>query len=181
VPVGSSLQVTLESIDVIHSFHVPQFGWMRDAVPGKTNQMSMSPNRVGTYDGTCNQYCGLQHAWMRVIAYAETPEQFNTWAQQQRQPVTPTGAQGEQLFLQNTCVSCHTIRGLAAQARVGPDLTHVGSRATLGTGVIANTPDAMRSWIRNAGSIKPGVLMPAFDSLSAQDLSTLADYLESLK
>ena len=80
-----------------------------------------------------------------------------------------------------TCVNCHAIRGLQAVARVGPDLTHVGSRATLATGVVDNTPANLQRWIRNAASIKPGVLMPAFQNLSDQELALLADYLESLK
>jgi cytochrome c oxidase subunit 2 len=181
VPVGTPLQLSMQSVDVIHSFHVPRFGWMRDAVPGKTNQMWVTVVAPGTFDGTCNQYCGLQHAWMRVIVRAEPPDQFNAWAQQQRLPVTPSGSRGEQIFLQNTCVNCHTIRGLPAAARVGPDLTHLGSRATLGTGVVDNTADNLRRWIRNPGSIKPGVLMPAYQNLSDQDLGLLVDYLESLK
>jgi cytochrome c oxidase subunit 2 len=180
-PVGTQLQVTLESVDVIHSFHVPRFGWMRDAVPGRTNQMSIFIDRPGVFDGTCNQYCGFQHAWMRVIAVAEPADQFNAWIQQQRLPVTPSGVLGEQVFLQNTCVNCHTIRGLPAQGRVGPDLTHFGSRATIGTGVAQNTPSALQQWILNASSIKPGVLMPPFPNLSSADIAALADYLESLK
>jgi cytochrome c oxidase subunit 2 len=161
VPVGTPVQATLDSVDVIHSFHVPQFGWMQDLVPGRTNSMWITVVRPGTFDGTCNQYCGLQHAWMRVTVVADPPDQFNAWAQQQAQPVTPTGAPGEQVFQQNTCVSCHTIRGLpGATGTVGPDLTHLGSRSTLGAGVIQNTP---------------------FGSMSESDMSALVDYLEGLK
>src|SRR5579871_1152262 len=182
VPVGVPLQVSLQSADVIHSFHVPQFGWMQDTVPGKTNGMQIFVERPGVYDGTCNQYCRLQHAWMRLRVVAEPSDQFNTWLQQQRQTVTPSGTRGEQVFEMNTCVACHTIRGIgAANGTAGPDLTHVGSRSTLGAGVIDNTPDNLRAWIRNAQSIKPGVLMPAFADLSDADVSALADYLESLK
>src|ERR1051325_3375088 len=50
VPVGSPLQVNLQSVDVIHSFHVPRFGWMQDLVPGKTNQMNIFVDRPGVYD-----------------------------------------------------------------------------------------------------------------------------------
>jgi cytochrome c oxidase subunit 2 len=182
VPVGTPVQATLDSVDVIHSFHVPQFGWMQDLVPGRTNTMWITVVRPGTFDGTCNQYCGLQHAWMRVTVVADPPDQFNTWVQQQAQPVTPTGAPGEHVFQQNTCVSCHSIRGLpGATGTVGPDLTHLGSRSTLGAGVIQNTPDNLRAWIRDAQAIKPGVLMPAFGSLSESDISALVDYLESNK
>jgi cytochrome c oxidase subunit II len=181
VPVGTPLQIDLESVDVIHSFHVPQFGWMRDTVPGKTNQMSVSVVRLGTFDGTCNQYCGVQHAWMRVVVVSEPVDQFNAWVAQQRQPATPGGSRGEQVFLQNTCVSCHSIRGVSEAGHVGPDLTHLGSRATLGTGVVDNTPDNLRRWISNVQAIKPGVLMPAFANLTSQDLDALVSYLESLK
>ena len=181
VPVGAPLQISLESVDVIHSFHVPQFGWMQDTVPGKMNQMSVLVNRPGVYDGTCNQYCGLQHAWMRIRVVAEPADQFNAWVQQQSQPAAPSGTRGEQVFLQNTCVACHAIRGLQATGRVGPDLTHFGSRKTLGTGVVDNTAAYLQQWIRNPQALKPGVLMPAFQNLSATDLTALVDYLESLK
>jgi cytochrome c oxidase subunit 2 len=178
---GSSLQVTLESIDVIHSFHVPQFGWMQDAVPGKTNYMWISPDRPGVYAGFCNQYCGRQHAWMQVRVISETADQFNAWLQVQRQPVASSGSAGEQVFLRNTCVACHAIRGLPATGNVGPDLTHLGSRTTLGGGVVANTPTNLRQWISNAQSVKPGVLMPAYQTLTPADLDALVTYLESLK
>jgi cytochrome c oxidase subunit 2 len=181
VPTGTPLDVTLESADVIHSFHVPQFGWMRDMVPGKSNQMAFFVERAGTYAGTCNQYCGAQHAWMRVRVTAEPVEQFDAWLSQQAQPAVAASTRGQQVFLQNTCVNCHTIRGVASQADVGPDLTHVGSRSTLGAGVVDNTRTTMREWLRNAASIKPGVLMPSFQNLSESDLTDLADYLESLK
>jgi cytochrome c oxidase subunit II len=182
VPVGQPLQVSLQSVDVIHSFHVPRFGWMQDLVPGKTNTMSILVERPGTFDGSCNQYCGLQHAWMRLRVVAEPTDQFNTWLAQQAAPAAPTGSRGEQVFQQNTCVACHTIRGLnGAAGTVGPDLTHLGSRATLGAGVVDNTPDNLRAWISNAQAVKPGVLMPAFSSLSRSDLDALVQYLETLK
>jgi cytochrome c oxidase subunit II len=182
VPVGVPLEVSLESADVIHSFHVPRFGWMQDLVPGKTNSMNILVERPGTFDGSCNQYCGLQHAWMRLRVVADTPDQFNAWAQQQAAPVAPSGSRGEQVFLQNTCVSCHTIRGLeGASGTVGPDLTHVGGRSTLGAGVVDNTSDNLRAWISDPQQIKPGVLMPAFSSLPQADLDALVQYLESLK
>jgi cytochrome c oxidase subunit 2 len=118
---------------------------------------------------------------MRIQVVAEPADQFDAWLQQQRKAVNPTGAPGEQVFLRNTCSACHTIRGVQATGNVGPDLTHFGSRATLGSGVASNTPGDLHNWIRNAQAVKPGVLMPAFQSLSEQDLSALVDYLESLK
>jgi cytochrome c oxidase subunit 2 len=181
VPQGTNLSIELESADVIHSFWVPHFGYMRDLIPGKTNILQAQVDRAGEYVGACNQYCGAEHAWMRLRVVADPPDQFQAWVQQQRQTVQMTGAPGEQVFLNNTCVSCHAIRGLPAPAQVGPDLTHLGSRTTLGAGVIQNTPDNLQRWIRDPQSIKPGVLMPAFANLSDQDLSALVQYLESLR
>jgi cytochrome c oxidase subunit 2 len=181
VPVGTELTVDLESRDVIHSFYVPRFGMMRDMVPGKVNRMSLFVDRAGTYHGACTQYCGIQHAWMRQRIVAQSRDEFDTWAAGQRLPATPSASPGQQVFLQNTCVSCHAIRGVGPPADVGPDLTHFGSRATLGAGVLPNTSENLRAWILNPQAIKPGVLMPAFGSLSDADLTALVDYLEALK
>jgi cytochrome c oxidase subunit 2 len=182
VPVGTPLAIDLESRDVIHSFYVPRFGMMRDTVPGKVNQMSVWVDRPGIYDGACTQYCGLQHAWMRQTIVAEPRDQFDAWVAVQRAPaVTNSVSNGQQVFVQNTCVSCHSIRGLPSTVPVGPDLTHFGSRSSIGAGVLANTPQNLKDWIRNPQAVKPGVLMPAFANLSAQDVSDLVDFLESLK
>ncbi len=181
LPVGTEFTLDLESRDVIHSFYVPQFGMMRDLVPGKTNRMTLRIDRPGTYDGACTQYCGLQHAWMRLRVVAEPRDQFDAWIAAQRAPASPSNAAGQQVFLRNTCVSCHAIRGLPAPAQVGPDLTHFGSRHTIGSGVVENTPENLRQWIRNPHDIKPGVLMPGFSSLPEQDLNALVAFLEGLE
>ena len=191
-PVGVPLRVELEAADVIHSFWVPALGWKRDAIPGKTNVMALRVDEAGVYDGACAEFCGVQHAWMRIRLVAEPAEQFGAWVRGQQQPAaappadTPGPgkvslvARGQQVFLQLTCVNCHTVRGTPAAGRVGPDLTHVGSRATLGGGVVDNTPDTMARWIRDARTLKPGVLMPPF-ALSDDDLSALAAYLRGLQ
>jgi cytochrome c oxidase subunit II len=181
LPLNTTVVLELTGADVIHSFWVPQFGLMRDAIPGKVNQLPIRVTEQGSYIGGCNQYCGLQHAWMREVVVAEPPDQFQAWATRQAQPAAATGTRGEQVFLQNTCVNCHAIRGTSANAQVGPDLTHVGSRSILGAGVVENNPENMRRWISDPQSIKPGVLMPAYPNLSEGDLAALADYLESLK
>ena len=87
---------------------------------------------------------------------------------------------GEQLFMSQQCVNCHTIDGTSATSKVGPNLTHMGSRATIGAGVLANTPAKMERWLANPQSIKPGTLMPDFKLTPAQ-VSELAAYLDSLK
>ena len=185
LPVGQHVTIQLTSADVIHSFWVPQFGWMRDAIPGKTNTMQVTVDRAGDFVGACNQFCGLQHAWMRDHVVGEPPDQFQAWLNAQRQPASaptdPLAQRGQQVFQSNTCVSCHTIRGTPAVGRVGPDLTHLGSRMTLGGGILDNTPANVARWVHSAQDVKPGVLMPAFPSLSSDDLQAVAAYLEGLK
>nr|MBA2320390.1 c-type cytochrome [Deltaproteobacteria bacterium] len=79
------------------------------------------------------------------------------------------------------CGACHAVRGTAAEGTMGPDLTHVGSRASVGAGVLPNDRDGFRRWIADTDHIKPAVLMPAFEALRADDLDALAAYLESLQ
>jgi cytochrome c oxidase subunit 2 len=181
VPVGSQVAIELESTDVIHSFYVPRFGWMRDAVPGQVNRMYATVTREGVFEGACTQFCGMQHAWMRSRVTAVPREQFDTWIQQQRQPAASGTSRGQQVFLENTCVSCHAIRGMPAPAQVGPDLTHLASRTTLGAGVIPNRPENLRLWIRDAPTVKPGVLMPPFRGMTEEDVRALADFLMTLQ
>jgi cytochrome c oxidase subunit 2 len=142
LPSGESSQLEITSADVIHSFWVPQLGWKQDANPGQTHAMWVRVDQPGTLEGACAEYCGTEHAWMRIRVMAESRDQFDAWVRQQQQPATapPTdlARQGQQVFESNTCVNCHTIQGTSAQGRVSPDLTHFGSRSTVGAGVAAN-------------------------------------------
>jgi cytochrome c oxidase subunit 2 len=64
---------------------------------------------------------------------------------------------------------------------VGPDLTHVGSRLSLGAATLSNDPEAFQRWIANTDHVKPGVHMPAFGMLPPEDLRALAAYLDALQ
>jgi cytochrome c oxidase subunit 2 len=185
VPVNAPLRLDLQSADVIHSFWLPQFGWMQDNVPGKTNQMRVRVNQVGNYVGACTQFCGVEHARMRLRVSVQPRDQFDAWVERQRQaaaaPASAAAAHGQQVFQQRTCANCHAIQGTSAQGKVGPDLTHLASRATIGAGTLDNTPANLRRWVKNAQEVKPGVLMPSFTNLSDTDLSDLVSYLEGLE
>jgi len=185
LPAGTPAQLELTGADVIHSFWVPQFGWKRDTIPGKINLLPVQIDQPGIYDGACTEYCGTQHAWMRIRVVGQSPSDFDAWVQQQRTPALPPSgdlaSRGQSLYLSNTCVNCHTIQGTPSNGRVGPDLTHVGSRSLIGSGVLANTPDNLARWIHNPHDIKPGVLMPDYRTLSNDDVRALAAYLEGLK
>ena len=185
LPVGTAAVLDIEAADVVHSFWVPQIGWKKDAIPGKTNTMWVRVDEAGIFDGACAEFCGAQHAWMRVRLVAEPPTQFDAWVANQRQPAaspqTERARLGQQLFTSGTCVSCHTIRGTAEQSRVGPDLTHFGSRTILGAGVADTSPESLHRWIKEVQKVKPGVLMPNYTSMSDADIAALAEYLLGLQ
>jgi cytochrome c oxidase subunit 2 len=181
LPVGRRMLLQLDSADVIHDFWVPQLGRKMDMVPGHTNWLWVEPDKTGTYLGACAEYCGTEHAWMRIRVIVQPQAEFDAWQRQQAQPhAAPTGGdatQGAQLFAQLTCASCHAVAGTPANARVGPDLTHYGSRDTLGAGVLDNTPDNLARWLKDPQAVKPGNHMPNLQ-LTDDQIRALVAYLE---
>ena len=87
---------------------------------------------------------------------------------------------GQQVFLGTACVMCHAIGGTPARARLGPDLTHVGSRLRIASAMLPNVPQHLMRWINDPQAVRPGVIMPG-NMIAADDLWALAAYLESLK
>jgi cytochrome c oxidase subunit 2 len=185
IPVGRAVEVELESPDVIHSFWVPNLHGKTDAIPGHKTRTNLRADREGLYWGQCAEFCGLQHANMRLLVVAEPEEKFQAWLAAQRLPAaepkpgTPA-ARGRHVFLTNSCVLCHAVTGTPAGARTGPDLTHVGSRARIAAGTLPNERGHLAGWVTDPHGSKPGVRMPA-NPLRPEDLHPLLDYLEGLK
>ncbi len=87
---------------------------------------------------------------------------------------------GKEVFETNACMNCHAIQGTPANGRFGPDLTHVGSRDTIGSGIVANNVNNLKTWIRNPSDLKEGALMPPMQ-LNETQLEQVSLYLSSLK
>jgi len=190
VPVSDSANrrptfLTLESADVAHSFWVPRVAGKTDLIPNRTTHMWVEPHSPGTYLGACAEYCGTQHTMMLLRIVAEPPEQFARWLEQQRKPAVTVladsgAAAGRRIFLGTVCSSCHAVAGTAASGRLGPDLTHLMSRETIGAGVAPNTPERLRTWVRDPDDLKHGVLMPAMQ-LDERYQEQLVEYLLTLR
>jgi cytochrome c oxidase subunit 2 len=185
IPVGKPLSVRLDSKDVLHEFWVPELARKMTTVPGQPNHIWLQADKPGVYIGTCSEFCGTQHAWMRILVVADESSKFEEWQRAQLQPSqAPTSdapAKGLALFQTSTCINCHAIRGVTgADAHVAPDLTHVASRKQLAAGILENTPANMRRWLKNPQHIKPGALMPDFN-FTDQQLDQLEAYLETLR
>jgi cytochrome c oxidase subunit II len=184
IPVKTPVNVRLTSVDVVHSFWVPELNKKVDMLPGHPNSLLLYADRVGVYRGQCAEFCGLQHAHMAMAVYADPPAKFKAWLANMSKPLArpaaPQAKAGEQVFLNNQCASCHTIRGTAANGRIGPDLTHVQTRRTLGALTIPNTTAYLASWILNPQHFKPGNKMPGLN-LTTQQIQQLVAFLQGLK
>jgi cytochrome c oxidase subunit 2 len=186
VPVGKPVDIELETRDVIHSFWIPKLQGKVDLVPGRVNRVRIMADQPGVYRGECGEFCGVQHAHMRIEIVAEPPDYFAAWLATQRAPAqdppeTGPVARGRDVFLGAACALCHTIRGTPAQGLVGPDLTHVGGRARIAGGSFENNTANLAAWITDAQSMKPGAQMPSMRQLSGPDLRALVAYLQSLR
>jgi cytochrome c oxidase subunit 2 len=188
VPAGKDLLVRVESEDVIHDFWVPQLGRKIDAVPGHPSSVWMQADVPGTYLGACAEYCGSQHAWMRIMVVAQSQADYDAWLEHEKAPAPPTppgvqggaAARGSATFDAKTCVRCHFIAGHGDAVRVAPDLTHLAERTTLGAGVIANDPADLARWLKDPQSIKPSSHMPDLN-LTDDEVNDLVAYLETLR
>jgi cytochrome c oxidase subunit 2 len=184
IPASTSVNLEARSADVIHSFWVPELNRKIDMVPGQRNRIELYAEHAGTYRGQCAEFCGLQHANMAFNVVAEPQSGFQSWLRQEQAPAEPPqGAEavaGMRAFMEGACASCHTISGTEARGTVGPDLTHVASRATLAALTGPNRHGFLDQWISDPQSIKPGSKMPGLELTEAQFRSLVA-YLSGLR
>lgn len=185
VPAGRPVALSLESPDVIHSFWVPALAGKMDLIPGRRNTLVLQADAPGVFRGACAEFCGASHAQMRLLVVAQDPASFRAWQRRQLAPAHAAtdgaGQAGRAAFLRNGCGACHTVRGTPAIGRVGPDLTHVGSRLELAAGALPNEAATLHDWIASPDAHKPGALMPPFDALGNDDIEAIAAWLESLQ
>jgi cytochrome c oxidase subunit 2 len=177
IPTGKRLLFDFRSADVIHDFWVPALGRKIDVVPGHPNRLWIEADKPGTYLGACAEFCGNEHAWMRIMVIADPPDRFAAWLKQQAappaQPATAEEQLGAKIFRDRICTNCH-LRG------VGPDLAHIAGRRTLAAGAADNTPQNLAAWLHDPNTFKPDSNMPDF-KLSDDEVRALVAYLETQK
>jgi cytochrome c oxidase subunit II len=203
VPTDRPIALNLSSNDVIHSFWIPRLGGKRDVNPVvrtpegvrplHLNRIVLTVDSTGEFLGQCAEFCGTSHAIMRMNAVAVAPDEFAAWVEAMRSPIEPPGdlsAEGHDIFMRSTCIACHAITGTRAQGRLGPDLTMMGERFSIGAGLMANTEENMTEWILHAPDLKKGIVMPGAQveaggmpatGLSREDARAVAAYLLDLR
>ena len=196
IPVGKKILINLDSNNVLHSFWIPKIAGKTDIIPNQGNQMWIQADATGLYYGQCAEFCGESHALMRFRVIVDNDEDFDTWVAHQKTeayvPSDPLEKEGYDIFMSAKagCGGCHMVNGSKkAKGKIGPNLTHFGSRQHIAAGIMDNTQDNLRSWIADPGSIKPGngmssqgaVYMDSNKALTESEIIALASYLQSLK
>lgn len=184
IPTGRTVYLSITSDNVIHSFWVPQLMGKVDAMPNHDNRLWFTATDPGQYFGQCAEYCGIQHAQMRMNVIAMTPTDYQAWvarSSRPAEPVTDIAREGAEAFVANGCAGCHTIDGNpTAIGKIGPNLSHFGSRTTLAAGILPNTPENLASWLLDPQAVKPGNIMPTLN-VRPRDIEALVAYLHGLR
>jgi cytochrome c oxidase subunit 2 len=184
LPVGIPTRIILNSNDVIHSFWVPSLAGKQDLIPGRENDITIVPKKIGIYRGQCAEFCGVQHAHMSLVVVVEPYPDFIKWWNHQLQPApmptTPLAMAGYKYVTSGPCSACHNIGGTNASGLVAPDLTHLASRKSLAAGTMPMSEGNLYGWVEDAQSLKPGVKMPTL-AMEPNKLDAIVAYLETLK
>jgi cytochrome c oxidase subunit 2 len=179
VPAGRPVQLTMISMDVFHSFSIPDFRVKREVIPGRYSTVWFQATEPGTYHLFCTQYCGTKHSGMIGEVTVMTPEDYQKWTEESTSG-TSLAQNGERLFASMGCNQCHN--GTAA-AR-GPSLAGVyGSKLQLTNGSQVLVNDAyLRDAILNPSEhVTAGYapIMPTYQGQISED--GLIDLVEFIK
>jgi cytochrome c oxidase subunit 2 len=184
IPAGETVELALPTADVIHSFWAPELQVKKDHIPGVDNTLWVVADRAGRFRGQCAEFCGLQHAHMEFEVVALPPDEFEDWLDREAEPATEPqteeAEQGSEFFATSSCAGCHTIRGTSAEGTLGPDLTHLADRETIGAGLIPLTPRNLDDFITDPQDDKRGVSMPPTE-LSPDEVDAVVAYLMGLE
>jgi cytochrome c oxidase subunit II len=181
LPIDTPVELRISSLDVTHSFWVPEFGQKLDAVPGSVNRLPVTPDRLGTFPVICTELCGLGHALMRSQAEVMSSNRFLAWAKGQRQQAG--GTSGKAVFTANGCNGCHTFKPAGSTAKIGPDLDKLSQEAQR-----AGKPlgEFIRESIVNPNAyvepgFQPGIMPGTFKTLPKAQLDALVAFLSGGK
>lgn len=185
VPTGRTVNLEMTTVDVLHSFWLPQFAGKRDVFPNRYNNLWFKAEVEGNFPAQCVEFCGMQHGKMAYRIIAKPEAEFDAWAANFNTPPKDFSAdstapallrEGQQLFTAKGCIGCHSM--YPALPLTGPNLHHIGSRSHVAAGTLENTDENLARWIRDPQGWKQGVLMPNL-GLTDQETQALVAYLRA--
>ncbi|QTP54022.1 cytochrome c oxidase subunit II [Billgrantia sulfidoxydans] len=190
MPAGEPVDFRLTSTDVIHAFWIPRLGGKRDMIPGRYSSVRLEADSPGVFGAQCAEYCGAQHTHMLLHVEALERGDYDAWLAERRPPPGPGEgfAEAKEAFGEH-CAACHTVGGFAEELVDddlehdirGPDLSDIGSRPTLGAGVLPMEEGAIAYWLQHHQTLKPGNRMPAHDHIDTETLQAIGAWLETLE
>ena len=198
LPIGKPVRLNLDSLDVVHSFYIPAFRIKQDAVPSLKNYLWFIPEKAGSYDIFCSEYCGQRHSYMLTKVVVMEQDKFNEWyGREKEKPEAATAEeketpareaeQGKELLKLKGCTACHTTDG---KPSAGPTLKGLfGSKVTVLTGGRERVIAADEEYIYNSildpnADIVKGFqpIMPAQKGLiTDKEIAEITEYLKQLK
>ncbi len=188
MPLKKQALLRLSSMDVIHSFWVPEFRVKQDALPGGSEfvrDLRITPTEVGEYTVRCAELCGQQHAYMLAPVRVVSQQDFDTWVVEQSAQAGTPAERGAKLSQQYGCLACHSLDGTTL---VGP--TWLGAfdhevTLTDGTTLIADEAYLRESIIDPGAKIVEGFqdLMPKnfAEQLTDAQISDLIEYIKTIQ
>ena len=192
VPVNKAIKMNLVSLDVIHGFYIPAFRIKEDVVPGREKMAWFIPQKEGSFELFCSEYCGMNHSYMYTYVKVMPQDQFNKWyvdtTKQVEAPVDSPTANGKRIMKNIGCFACHTTDGTKL---VGPSLKGIyGHALTVVTGGNEREITADDEYIKrsvydpNADVVKgfnKGLMLSYKGQLSEDDVKQITEYLKTLK
>jgi cytochrome c oxidase subunit II len=193
LPKNKPVKLNLVAMDVLHSLYIPAFRVKQDMVPGKKdNFMWFEPQKEGTYELYCAEYCGLQHSYMYTFVKVMEEEAFTNWVTDTTQiafaDVESSTATGRRIMQSIGCFACHSIDG---SKLVGPSFKGIwGATHTVVTGrderqVVVDEDYIRRSiYDPNADVVKGfnrGLMLTYEGQLSDGDIANIIEYLKTLE
>lgn len=191
VPVDQPIKIKLKSLDVIHSFYIPEFRLKEDVIPGDDKETWFIPQREGQYDLFCAEYCGLNHSYMLATVKVLPDSAFQSWYVDTTKVAKPVGQSvaeaGHDLMQETGCFACHSIDGSKI---VGPSYKGIfGHTVKVKTASGEKEVKVDEEYIRrsilypNAEVVvgyNKGLMLPYKDILKDDDINLIIEYIKSL-
>jgi cytochrome c oxidase subunit 2 len=185
VPKGRPVRLVMSSVDVIHSFFVPEFRVKQDVIPGQYTSVWFEATEAKETAVLCTEYCGNGHSEMMATVEVLEPQKFDEWLETGGEDNSvPPAERGKQLFTQWSCNTCHSIDGSKG---IGPSFQGLfGKDETLMDGSTAKVDEnyVRESILQSTAKVVKGYapIMPVFQGqLKDAQVDALVAYIKTLK
>jgi cytochrome c oxidase subunit 2 len=183
IPAGGEIQMELTSVDVLHTFSVPELALSAPALPGQTSSIRVRAPDEGELGGECSEICGTAHNMMRVKVVVDSPEDFEAWAANQERPAAEPQSERQWAgydMVTTACARCHSLDPAEARTDLlGPNLAHLMSRSVFAGASFNLNETSLRRWLRDTQAMKAGNDMIL--KLPGDDYAAVVEYLLMLK